>query len=242
MLLATGKGSYIKAKDGSVYEGEWQHDQRSGYGTLAVPQNDEKDPKKNLKTKELRKLYAGEWYQNEFSGRGTYYFEDGTHYEGEWKSNKQNGWGTRYYADGSRYDGEWKNGKRHGQGVLLLRTFHRLSHHVNQSSTIANHDKYEGMWMNDMKEGPGRFYYRSKNQVYQGEWALDIPKCGALSAVPFSKQVLQQSLNSGNYTASPLDLPYVRSFMPNVFFVMGDLARIGGSRICAASRTRRAHE
>ena len=162
-----GKGTYIRAKDGSIYEGEWAFDQRSGYGTLAIRQQDKNDPKK---AGSMRKVYAGGWANNEFNGFGTYYYEDG-YYEGEWQDHKQNGWGTRHYPDGSRYDGEWKNGKRHGQGVLVL----------------GNHDKYEGMWMNDMKEGPGRFYYRSKNQVYQGEWVLDVPKCGTLMALPLGR-------------------------------------------------------
>ena len=30
---------YVRAKDQSVYEGEWHRDQRCGYGTLSVPQS-----------------------------------------------------------------------------------------------------------------------------------------------------------------------------------------------------------
>ena len=44
----------------------------------------------------------------------------------------------------------------------------------------ANHDRYEGMWMNDLKEGPGRFIYKTRKQIYEGEWALGSPKCGSL--------------------------------------------------------------
>lgn len=68
---------------------------------------------------------------------------------------------------------------------------------------IENHDKYEGMWMNDLKEGPGRYYYRSRNQVYQGEWALDIPKCGTLMVLPVVHH--QQT----EYNVATSALPYV---------------------------------
>jgi hypothetical protein len=40
------------------------------------------------------------------------------------------------------------------------------------------------MWFNDLKEGPGRFIYRSKRQVYEGEWAQGVPKCGTIIDLP----------------------------------------------------------
>ncbi len=47
-------------------------------------------------------------------------------------------------------------------------------------SSLANQDRYEGMWFNDKKEGPGRFFYKSKKQVYEGEWNQGVAKCGTL--------------------------------------------------------------
>ena len=64
------------------------------------------------------------------------------------------GWGQMQYADGTIYEGEWHQENRHGQGILLM----------------PNSDRYEGMWYNDLKEGPGKFVYRSKRQIYEGEW------------------------------------------------------------------------
>ena len=40
------------------------------------------------------------------------------------------------------------------------------------------------MWLNDAKEGPGKFVYRLKRQVYEGEWMNGFPKCGALRDLP----------------------------------------------------------
>ncbi len=40
------------------------------------------------------------------------------------------------------------------------------------------------MWFNDLKEGPGKFVYRSKRQIYEGEWAEGMPRCGALRDLP----------------------------------------------------------
>lgn len=34
--------------------------------------------------------------------------------------------------------------------------------------------------MNDMKEGPGKFIYKTKRQMYVGEWSKGMPKCGTL--------------------------------------------------------------
>ena len=72
------------------------------------------------------------------------------------------------------------------------------------SSHTANMDKYEGMWMNDMKEGPGRFFYRTKHQIYEGEWAMDVPKCGTLVDVPLAAN------HKGHATIDRPKMPYVR--------------------------------
>lgn len=40
------------------------------------------------------------------------------------------------------------------------------------------------MWLNDKKEGPGKFIYRNRRQMYEGEWSLGQPKCGTLKDLP----------------------------------------------------------
>ena len=53
--------------------------------------------------------------------------------------------------------------------------------------TIVNGNRYEGMWFNDLKEGPGKFIYKEQRRCYQGEWRLDLPKCGTLVDMPVTK-------------------------------------------------------
>ncbi len=40
------------------------------------------------------------------------------------------------------------------------------------------------MWFDDKKEGPGKFIYRQKRQILEGEWAQGMPKCGYLKDLP----------------------------------------------------------
>lgn len=119
-------------------------------------------------TKKVVKLYAGQWEYDMRHGVGTCYYPNGSVYTGNWEFDMKEGWGTMEYADGSIYQGEFHKENRHGQGVLLL----------------SSGDRYEGMWFNDVKEGPGKFIYRSKRRVYEGEWSLDLPKCGTLKDLP----------------------------------------------------------
>ncbi|KAJ3031225.1 UNVERIFIED_CONTAM: hypothetical protein HDU68_005831 [Siphonaria sp. JEL0065] len=205
-----GNGTYFYNETGSIYEGEWANDQRNGFGTFATPIHtpqapqdpstypptsrssspgncslltveDPKNPNKTKKKKKkegasessqegllLRKVYAGQWKNDKRDGRGTYFYEDGSWYEGLWMEDQKEGWGRMNYVDGSVYDGEWHKEMRHGQGVLLE----------------PSGDRYEGMWLDDQKEGPGKYIYKSKRQLYEGEWSRGLPKCGTLIDLP----------------------------------------------------------
>ena len=44
----------------------------------------------------------------------------------------------------------------------------------------ANENRYEGSWRDDKKNGPGKFYYLTHGQLYEGVWNDDIAKCGTM--------------------------------------------------------------
>ncbi|KAH9273091.1 hypothetical protein BASA83_004668 [Batrachochytrium salamandrivorans] len=195
-----GKGMQFYKQSGNVYEGEWENDQRHGFGTLSIPitatlsindmgsiqprsstrssaalpgdsmfaSSSSKKPTVDDTRVGLRKVYAGAWEKDKRHGVGTFFYDAGNVYEGSWVSNQREGWGRMMYADQSVYEGEWHAEHRHGQGILQL----------------ANGDRYEGMWLQNEKEGPGKFIYRTKRQIYEGEWTMGMPKCGALKDLP----------------------------------------------------------
>jgi len=44
----------------------------------------------------------------------------------------------------------------------------------------ANENRYEGSWRDDKKNGPGKFYYLTHGQLYEGVWVDDVAKCGTM--------------------------------------------------------------
>lgn len=147
----TGNGTYSYSRIGSVFEGEWEFDQRSGFGTLSEPHKAEavtrensRDSKESCQSKmtmpvvlKLRKVYAGQWRCDLRHGFGTFFYNDGSYFEGEWSDDMRQGWGKMHYLDGSVYVGQWYKEMRNGQGELLLRMF---SPSRDFDSSSANHD------------------------------------------------------------------------------------------------------
>jgi hypothetical protein len=69
--------------DGSIYEGEWEHDNRNGRGIYTYADGGK---------------YEGGWKDNKKSGQGTRIWVCGAKYEGEWTNDKRNGQGTQTYS------------------------------------------------------------------------------------------------------------------------------------------------
>ncbi|CAE7733805.1 morn3 [Symbiodinium sp. KB8] len=139
------------------YEGMWAHGVKEGEGTQWVKRGGD-----------LKKQYFGGWMGGKRHGRGTFFYPNGDKYEGMWEEGLRAGEGVMYYANGDVYHGDWVAGQRSGVGVL----------------TLANGDSFEGGWHKDLKHGPGRFIYLSKGRMYEGEWVLDVAKCGVLGPLP----------------------------------------------------------
>ncbi|OWF40993.1 MORN repeat-containing protein 3-like [Mizuhopecten yessoensis] len=149
-----GKGTYKWKSNGALFDGDWKKGKRNGFGTYSVP-----DGKGGYK-----KEYSGGWKNDMRHAYGTQFYTDSEYYEGEWYADKRSGWGRMYFKDGTIYEGEWYDDQRNGQGMIRL----------------TNENRYEGSWRNDKKNGPGKFFYLTTGQVYEGVWNDDIAKCGTM--------------------------------------------------------------
>ena len=147
-----GYGTEYKS-DGNKYEGEWAGNKYHGKGTMWI---------KNPKTKKYVRQYMGDWAYGNMEGEGTYYYPNDESYRGQWRKGKKSGNGRYDYTNGDYYIGEWDKDTQNGVGSLFYK----------------NGNVYEGLWMHGMKEGPGRFFYASTSKVYEGEWTENAPKCG----------------------------------------------------------------
>lgn len=173
-VIKDKKNHHFPFVGGSTYKGEWENDEKHGFGTLKNPDGTiyEGDWKYNMKNgrgtlwrkrgKTTFKEYVGEWKDDRMHGEGTFYHENGDVYIGNFRDGMKAGRGKHTFVNGSKYEGEHENGSRCGFGTLYT----------------ENGDIYEGYWLNDKKEGPGKYSYLTTKKVYEGEWVADQPKCG----------------------------------------------------------------
>lgn len=87
---------------GSVYEGEWSHNQMHGEGKFISPDGS---------------VYKGQWVENCIGPHGSISWPGGPEYEGAFQNGLQHGKGKVSWPDGRSYEGEFANGKQHGKGV-----------------------------------------------------------------------------------------------------------------------------
>lgn len=159
---------------GSQYKGEWQNDQKEGFGIQVNPDKTKYEGEWQgnyyhgrgtlwiKKGKTYVRIYVGNWAEGRKEGQGINYYPDNSVYRGNWQKNEKSGNGTYEYGNGDQYIGEWSQDLQNGFGTM----------------NYANGNIYEGLWYNGKKEGPGLFFYASTKKVYQGEWLDDQPKCG----------------------------------------------------------------
>ena len=160
-IRSTYEGNFVDGKkqrhgkltysDGTVYDGNWENDARSGFGKLTQP------PVKKNKHGETGypAIYEGHWANNLKSGLGTKMYHDGSVYTGEWDNDAINGKGKMQYSDGDVYEGDFVNEQKHGHGK---HTFH--THPVFQ--------EYEGDFENGMMQGHGTMVMKNRDS-YVGE-------------------------------------------------------------------------
>ena len=85
------------------YQGNWENDMRSGYGTSTYPDGGK---------------YEGNFVKNLRSGNGVYTHTDGSAYVGAWENDMKEGKGIFTWADGTKFSGEWHEGES-GNGMLI---------------------------------------------------------------------------------------------------------------------------
>ena len=142
----THYGIYNYYKIGTIYEGYWKEDKKSGIGT--------------------EKRYDGALYEGEFkngkkNGIGIYYWKDNSIYFGEWQDNRCHGYGVFKNGNKSKYQGQFLFNKRDGYGELIK---------------YNNASFYFGFWSNNKRKGFGvEFSYRKNenSKIYIGYWNRD---------------------------------------------------------------------
>ncbi|XP_058804014.1 radial spoke head 1 homolog [Phymastichus coffea] len=103
--LRQGHGTYVFAKSGARYEGEWRRNSKHGCGSFIYPDGTR---------------YEGEWKRDMRHGIGAYYYRNGDVYKGSWKRGYRHGLGTyTYAATGSKFYGNWIVDRMHGAGQLI---------------------------------------------------------------------------------------------------------------------------
>ncbi len=100
---------------GNNYEGQWQDDQKSGFGIMIW--------------KDLDEVYTGHWQHDKPHGYGEHIWGESTAktikkqhcnmFRGEFQEGKRHGKGTFFYMNGSQYTGYWENDLKQGAGVFV---------------------------------------------------------------------------------------------------------------------------
>mmetsp|Transcript_17334 Transcript_17334/g.20097 ORF Transcript_17334/g.20097 Transcript_17334/m.20097 type:complete len:282 (+) Transcript_17334:42-887(+) len=99
-----GRGVAILA-DGSLYEGFWHDDLKSGHGRLIFSSGD---------------AYQGQWRHGVSCHYGVFVGFANYKVKGNWKYGKIHGQTYECLANGSTYKGDFEDGKKHGKGVFIF--------------------------------------------------------------------------------------------------------------------------
>jgi len=163
-----GAGIYTY-RNGNTYEGEWENNQRHGYGRMIY----------NAKATALDfyiESYEGEWKRGNKSGWGRYIWNNGDRYEGEFVDGKREGRGTMFLTNGDRYEGEWKDGQLNGKGRAIKSCGYIYEGELVNGDkdglgniNFENGCKYAGGWTEGRKNGYGKDI-EANSEVWEGEY------------------------------------------------------------------------
>jgi hypothetical protein len=163
-----GKGQIRWDLTGDVYDGEWRHGVRQGYGRIKYATGD---------------VFEG-WFVNDYKmGRGTYQWPDGRSFEGMYKNDRaEDPNGTLTWKNGTMFVGSFIKGQRTGKGVI------RFPDNVRYKGEFAN-GKYDGFgtcnfqdgrvytghWRKGKAHGQGKLTEANGTVRHDGEWKHDAP-------------------------------------------------------------------
>lgn len=184
-----------RSENGTLYFGEWNNNNKEGFGIMLYPESARTDNVVNEKSE--HSLYSDAWKHEDngfdyrpdqtepsdtFSKSDLYkiwhpYLLDGMgHYEGSWKDDKRSGHGIMRYAHGGSYDGDWLADKRHGKGTyrnasgtVYTGTWEYGDKHGKGSQVFRNGDTYTGIWYKGLRNGHGT-YITASGKIYPQEW------------------------------------------------------------------------
>ena len=146
---------------GAVYRGDWDQDQKSGFGTQTNSDGSKYEGEFKMnqyhgngsmwikKGKKSVKQYTGGWIDGQMCGFGTYYLDNGDVYKGQWVANKRAGEGRIDYPNGDYFIGQWVVDVQRGFGTMYLK----------------NGNVFEGLYRDGVKDGPGRYFYAATRKV-----------------------------------------------------------------------------
>ena len=92
-------------KDGSVYDGFFSNNMKSGKGIMIFNDNS---------------VYDGMWDTDMKSGFGRMVYSDSSVYEGMWSNDMRNGSGRLTEKDGTVYEGIWENNRRFDEDYEIV--------------------------------------------------------------------------------------------------------------------------
>ncbi len=97
-------------KCGTTYEGEFDNDERNGFGTYTYSEED------------LRDYYEGHWKDSVKSGQGKLVWKNGGKYEGSFENDDYNGVGTFTFSNEyelNYLEGFWNGDTKTANGKLV---------------------------------------------------------------------------------------------------------------------------
>ena len=165
ILLQRGILFYNK-NDTCYYDGEWQNDEKHGYGKLVY---------------ESGNYYVGEWMHNKKHGQGKMVWKnENTIYIGEWNNDKQHGIGI-YYIGTQKYDIIKHNddnyvcnsNSENNNNIDVVQLREGDYQFKITDSILYCINWYYGMFENGYRHGFGTYFYASGAR-YDGIWKKNL--------------------------------------------------------------------